>query len=195
MGLTQINNKKTIEYSVSIQIDFCPFKLQRKAERYNPTFKKYLTRYIQSVELIGKEDAQCIYVDSPEHTYATGKHYVVTHNTTSLSVASIEGNFDSILIICPASLKTNWRDELLWYVPERDITIVDSAQGKTKAELEKMLLLVSVVPQNIFNIINEKNKLVYFNDEYELLRYFTKWRSNPKQRAGKQTDYKSCICR
>ena len=44
------------------------------------------------------------------------------------------------------------------------------------AALEKLLLLVSVVPQNIFNIINEKNKLVYFNDEYELLRYFTKWR-------------------
>ena len=133
------NNKKTIEYSVSIQIDFCPFKLQRKAERYNPTFKKYLTRYIQSVELIGKEDAQCIYVDSPEHTYATGKHYVVTHNTTSLSVASIEGNFDSILIICPASLKTNWRDELLWYVPERDITIIDSPNSMTKSELEKFL--------------------------------------------------------
>ena len=57
----------------------------------------------------------------------------------SLSVAAIEGNFDSIVIICPASLKTNWRDELLWYVPERDITIVDSAQGKTKSELEKML--------------------------------------------------------
>ena len=44
------------------------------------------------------------------------------------------------------------------------------------AELEKLLLLASVVPQNIFNIINEKNKLVYFNDEYELLRYFTTWR-------------------
>jgi SWI/SNF-related matrix-associated actin-dependent regulator 1 of chromatin subfamily A len=57
----------------------------------------------------------------------------------SLSVAAIEGNFDSVIIICPASLKTNWRDELLWYVPERDITIVDSYQGKTKSELEKML--------------------------------------------------------
>ena len=27
----------------------------------------------------------------------------------------------------------------MWYVPERDITIVDSFQGKTKIELEKML--------------------------------------------------------
>lgn len=55
------------------------------------------------------------------------------------AVAAIEGNFDSILIICPASLKTNWKNELLWYVPERDITIIDSFNGKTKAELEKFL--------------------------------------------------------
>lgn len=59
--------------------------------------------------------------------------------TTSLSVAAIEGNFDSVVIICPASIKTTWKDELMWYVPERDITIVDSFQGKTKIELEKML--------------------------------------------------------
>lgn len=133
------NNKETIEYQVPIQITFCPFKIERKKQRYNPTFKKYCNRYIQSVELIGKEDAQCIYVDSPEHTYATGKHYVVTHNTTSLSVAAIEGNFDSVLIICPASIKSTWKKELLWYVPERDITIVEGIQGKTKNELEKYL--------------------------------------------------------
>lgn len=59
--------------------------------------------------------------------------------TTELSVAAIEGNFDSVLIICPASLKTNWRDELLWYVQPKDITIVEGINDKTKPELEKML--------------------------------------------------------
>lgn len=59
--------------------------------------------------------------------------------TTSLSVAAIEGNFDSVLIICPASIKSTWKKELLWYVPERDITIVEGIQGKTKNELEKYL--------------------------------------------------------
>jgi SWI/SNF-related matrix-associated actin-dependent regulator 1 of chromatin subfamily A len=56
-----------------------------------------------------------------------------------LSVASIEGNFDSVIIICPASLKTNWKKELMWYVPERDISIIESPVGMTKAELEKFL--------------------------------------------------------
>ena len=59
--------------------------------------------------------------------------------TTELAVAAVEGNFDSILIICPASLKTQWRDELMWYVPERDISIIDTFNGKTKAEMEKFL--------------------------------------------------------
>ena len=30
--------------------------------------------------------------------------------TTEASVAAIEGNFDSVLIICPASLKNNWKN-------------------------------------------------------------------------------------
>lgn len=59
--------------------------------------------------------------------------------STSLSVAAIEGNFDSVLIICPASIKSTWKKELLWYVPERDITIIEGIQGKTKNELEKYL--------------------------------------------------------
>lgn len=56
-----------------------------------------------------------------------------------LSVASIEGNFDSVIIICPASLKTNWKKELMWYVPERDISIIESPISMNKSELEKFL--------------------------------------------------------
>ena len=59
--------------------------------------------------------------------------------TATLSVAAIEGNFDSVLIICPASIKTNWKKELMWYVPERDVTIIESYLDKNKSELEKYL--------------------------------------------------------
>ena len=50
------------------------------------------------------------------------------------------------------------------------------SRPENKNELEKMLLLTQVIPQNIFNIINEKNKLQYFDDEYALLKHFCDWR-------------------
>ena len=59
--------------------------------------------------------------------------------TAALSVAAVEGNFDAVVIICPASLKTNWKNELMWYVPGRDITIIESYLDKNKTELEKYL--------------------------------------------------------
>jgi len=127
------------EYQVRIQVKFNPFYLKRKAEKYHPTFLKYCSKYIVSAEYVRNGDARCLMVDYSEHTYLTSKNYIVTHNTNELSVAAVEGNFDSILIICPASLKTNWKRELMWYVPERDITLIDSFNGKTKGDLEKFL--------------------------------------------------------
>lgn len=59
--------------------------------------------------------------------------------TTELSVAAIEGNFDSVLIICPASLKNQWKNELMWYVTDKDVSIIDGVNDKTKPELEKIL--------------------------------------------------------
>ena len=59
--------------------------------------------------------------------------------TTSVSVAAIEGNFDSVLIVCPASLKSNWKRELSFYIPEKEISVIDGFNDKTKGELEEFL--------------------------------------------------------
>lgn len=59
--------------------------------------------------------------------------------TLELSVAAVEGNFDVVLVICPASLKTNWYKELSYYVPQRDITIIGSCNDMKVSELEEYL--------------------------------------------------------
>jgi SWI/SNF-related matrix-associated actin-dependent regulator 1 of chromatin subfamily A len=46
--------------------------------------------------------------------------------TASSIIATIEGSFKKILIICPASLKTNWKREIEYFVSENDIAILDS---------------------------------------------------------------------
>lgn len=59
--------------------------------------------------------------------------------TMSLTVAAIEGNFDCVLVICPASLKSNWFEELTYFVPEREISIIGGFTGMKKNELERYL--------------------------------------------------------
>ena len=58
---------------------------------------------IKSIEYIGKEEAQCIMVDSDEHLYITDD-YVVTHNT--LAVKTIAKMFDLPYIIADATTLT-----------------------------------------------------------------------------------------
>lgn len=50
--------------------------------------------------------------------------------TSTSIVAALESGYQKILIICPASLKTNWRDELCYYVDEDEVTIVDGKKWK-----------------------------------------------------------------
>ena len=70
--------------SHSITVSFCsdgiiPFHLQRQVARLQPNRK--LKRYIESIEYVGEEECQCIYIDHPDHLYVTDD-YIITHNTT-----------------------------------------------------------------------------------------------------------------
>ena len=118
-----INNFLVDDY-MNIDVDFD--KYDKLSTKKDPNRKLMLHQKEAVQFLLGRK--QCILADS----MGLGK-------TTSLAVASLEGGFESILIICPASLKTNWRNELLWYADDSEITIIDSVTDKTKSELEKML--------------------------------------------------------
>lgn len=64
-----------------------PFKLSRKADKYYTP--KYVSRYIENIELVTEGDAVCISVDAPDKLYVT-EYAIVTHNTTtSESLCSI----------------------------------------------------------------------------------------------------------
>lgn len=118
-----INNFLVDDY-MNIDVDFD--KYDKLSTKKDPN-RKLMLHQKEAVQFLLCRK-HCILADS----MGLGK-------TTSLAVASIEGGFESILIICPASLKTNWRNELLWYADESEITIIDSVTDKTKSELEKML--------------------------------------------------------
>ena len=118
-------------YKLRIQIRINPFRLKHKSERYtiDDTHKRYCNRYIKNVEKVRQSEAVCFYVDSEDHSFLT-EHYVVTHNTIQSIVAALEGNFNKILVVCPASIKVGWYNELKRFISDDEITIVEGSKWK-----------------------------------------------------------------
>ncbi len=71
-------------YRVSVTLPFNPFIIPHKRERWHYPQKRYLTRYIASIELDGEEEAMCIQVAHPSCCYLT-RDFIVTHNTALLA--------------------------------------------------------------------------------------------------------------
>jgi phosphate starvation-inducible PhoH-like protein len=75
-----------IEHIVTVRLpeNLPPFRLNRKLSKWNnqPTIKRHkLRRKIESVEIVGKDQMQCIRVEANDHLYVTND-YIVTHNTS-----------------------------------------------------------------------------------------------------------------
>lgn len=65
----------------------------------------------------------------------TRKKAILAHQmgggkTITAIVSALEDNYKKILIICPASVKTTWQNELKRFIPDNDITIVDGSTWK-----------------------------------------------------------------
>ena len=52
--------------------------------------------------------------------------------TTSAIIAAMIGKFNKILVVCPASLKINWKKEIMNYDKVENISIVDSGDFRVK---------------------------------------------------------------
>lgn len=121
-----------VSYRVNIKLpkNMNPFRLKRKSDRYNEPTKYPTGRYICKIEKIGKEKTICISVDSPDKLYVA-EHCIVTHNTTSATIASLESGAKKILIVCPASLKINWKREIENYTDRRILIVEGRKWGST----------------------------------------------------------------
>ena len=121
-----------ISYRLNIKLPpgMNTFRLKRKSDRYNEP-KKYPTgRYISKIEKYGEDECTCISVDSPDKLYVV-EHAIVTHNTTSTIISALETGAKKVLIICPATLKINWKREIENY-SDRPIYIAESKNFSTE---------------------------------------------------------------
>jgi hypothetical protein len=70
-------------YRLNFTPDICPFRLPRKAERWQPSKQaiRATGRHIASIEPVETVPTQCIEVDSPSELFLAGEDMVPTHNT------------------------------------------------------------------------------------------------------------------
>lgn len=129
-----LNPLETIDYS-KIDIDFNQF--DKKTE--------HLGRKLKALQKEGVKfllsNKKCILADG----MGSGK-------SIQSIVASICTNADKILIICPASVKSTWKRELMYYVDEKDITIVN---GNNWGETTKFTIINYDILDNFYTVPTE----------------------------------------
>lgn len=100
------NGSRSYRVWISMPPEINPFLLKRKANLICPRSKYKPTRYIDRVEYVGKKEAQCIYIEHPEHLYITD-NYIVTHNTVLALAAAFskmkDKVYDKIILTRPMS--------------------------------------------------------------------------------------------
>lgn len=145
---------KSTEYRVNVRLNMCPFRLKAKVKEWKIAKRNYASRYIESVDFIKEEEHQCISVDSPDHTYITN-HYIVTHNTLSAISYAVKNKLKT-LVVCPASLKLNWRNEI------------------QKFSNEKAFIYKYKPKKNSKEVLNIKDDCLFHIINYEALETFVK---------------------
>jgi len=116
-----------------------PFRIQihlRGDER-----SRYRRRYIRGVRLIGRQEAQCIRVNSGDSLYLTSRH-VATHNTCVSLHAWASARVPALVVLNQLDLMYQWKEEILLHtdITEEEIGWV---QGD-RMEWEKPITLASI---------------------------------------------------
>ncbi len=116
---------------MSLPPTVAPFRLSRKARLVRPKTSYKPTRYIVSVEPVGRKEARCIAVAHPTHLYVTDD-FIVTHNTLSVIAAIMEqkrlGLITKPIVVVPGHTLKQWAREWMALYPDANILVADEAQ-------------------------------------------------------------------
>lgn len=105
----------------------------------------------------------------------TRKKAILAHQmgggkTITAIVSAIEDNYSKVLVICPASVKTTWVNEIKRFVNESDVTVVEGSKWKES----KFTIINYDILDNFYEIPTEiVNRKVKQVDDYGRITYKT----------------------
>lgn len=140
------------EISISLPESMNPFYLKRKMDNYK---KDYIYGIkIESIELVGEKEVQCIKIENPEHLYITDD-YIITHNTINEKMSPWMGAIDDNLeVLFQKNLNTldDYKNrgiiqvEPLTYIRGRSFPksfiIIDEAQNLSPEQVKTIITRV-----------------------------------------------------
>lgn len=134
---TYLDEKKDGKLAYQVNIRYKKpselFTLPKKKERTNDEgqYNSRLKLRVESVELIGRKEAQCISIEHPDHLYVTDD-FIVTHNTLSALMIANCLDADLIVIVSPknaiervweSSIQTLYKHKQTYWMSHRDVPI------------------------------------------------------------------------
>lgn len=142
------NRHKHDNYSMTIQMDLCPFYTKRKADNWTP----YKTRdYLESIDYDRDEETLCIKVSNKDELYLTSD-YVLTHNT-SIMCLLVELLKDKKVLI------TNGNNFILQQIYDRLVSFgeTDISWNKTEdPDYTKRIIIINTSSSDVR--LNEQNQ-------------------------------------
>lgn len=115
-------------------------------------------RYIVNIEYIKDDECQCIYVDSPDHTFITND-FIVTHNTTTARIFANEIDAEIIEVDAASNNGVDNVRDLIQQVNMQSITnkykvvILDEAHSLTSNAWQALLKTFEEPPKNAVFIL------------------------------------------
>ena len=139
---THNGEKRTgqLAYTLTINIPTNPFKLPRKAQKYDTKIVKYPpTRGIKNITQQPPQETLCITVNTPNHLYTT-EHCIITHNSLQAIATTEHTNQYPALIICPTSLTEDWKNKIQQALPNRTIQTIEGRKTPNMTETDYTII-------------------------------------------------------
>ena len=117
-------------YTISILLPkgVRPFYIERKHKAYERAARAPF-REIVSVTPVGRGEAKCIAVDSPDRLFAT-EGFVLTHNTVqAIAVLTMRPDLKRGVIFCKANMKDKWKREVEKWLARDQMPTIGVARG------------------------------------------------------------------